>query len=42
MPANTAMPPNVAMPVNVAVAANTATPMFLTNCETKMHIWKYG
>ena len=25
-----------------SLPANTAMPMFLTGCETEMHIWKYG
>ena len=27
---------------NTAMPENTAIPMFLTGCETEMHIWKYG
>ena len=27
---------------NTAMPANTAIPIFLTSCETEMHIWKYG
>ena len=32
------MPANSTMPVNTAMLANTAMPMFLTSCETEMHI----
>ena len=28
--------------VNTAMPANSATPLFLTSCETEMHVWKYG
>ena len=40
--ANNSMPANAAMLANAALPANTAMPMFLTSCETEMHIWKYG
>ena len=36
--ANTAMQASNVMPVNAAMPANTAMPMFLTSCETELHI----
>ena len=48
MPAYTIMPENTAMSAYTAMLENTAMPaytsmtMFLTSCETEIHIWKYG
>ena len=36
IPVNTDMPANDAKPANT----NTSMPIFLTRCETEMHIWK--
>ena len=40
--ANTSMPASTAMSVNAAMPTDTAMPVYLTSCETEMHIWKYG
>ena len=39
---NTVMPANTAISLNTGLPASTAMPMFLTSCETEMHICKYG
>ena len=38
MPMNTSIASDSTRPANAAMPANTAMPMFLTSCESEMHI----